>query len=214
MYQPKHFKENDLDKIYDLMRAQPLATLVTLSADGIEGNHIPLVLDDAFAPYGTLQGHIPRANPLASNLVPDTEALAIFHGPNGYITPSWYPTKQQTGKVVPTWNYAVVHAYGHLEIIDDSRWVRMQIEKLTNEHESLFPAPWQVSDAPSDYIDRLIRSLVGIELKITKLLGKTKASQNQPTVNQAGVVEGLQKLDNDQAARLANLTDSATAKNR
>ena len=207
MYLPKHFEETSLQAKHKLIRTRPLATLITLSSDGINANHIPLLFSELPEPHGKLQGHVPRANPLVSDLIEGSEALAIFHGPNGYITPSWYATKQETGKVVPTWNYSVVHAHGQIEIIDDPEWVRMQVEALTNEHELQFSNPWKVSDAPGSFINRLVKGLVGIEIVITRLTGKTKASQNQPDANRAGVVDGLKSLEDSNADALAELTN-------
>ena len=196
MYIPKHFEEPRTEVMYELMRARPLATLVTLSSGGLNANHIPLYLSeqlgtDASAPYGILRGHVARANPLWSDCVNDVEVLAIFHGPDSYITPSWYATKQETGKVVPTWNYAVVHAYGALRVIDDAAWIRTQLEALTAHNEAGFSQPWSVADAPADFIEKLIANIVGIEIVITKLSGKWKVSQNQPAQNQASVITGL-----------------------
>lgn len=136
------------------------------------------------------------------------EALAIFHGPNAYISPSWYASKRESGQVVPTWNYMVVHVYGRLRIIDDPVWVRTQVEALTELNESQFEEPWKVSDAPDSYVNRLIRSLVGIELEITKLVGKKKASQNQPSANRAGVLEGLKSQGRDDFAELVSASDA------
>jgi transcriptional regulator len=177
--------------MHELMRARPLATLVTLSSGGLNANHIPLHLADAPAPFGTLRGHVARANPLWSDFAKDVEVLAIFHGPDSYITPSWYATKQETGKVVPTWNYAVVHAYGTLRVIDDAAWIRAQIEALTDHNEASFSKPWAVADAPHEFTEKLIGAIVGIEIVINKLSGKWKVSQNQPAQNQVGVIEGL-----------------------
>lgn len=208
MHIPKHFEENNLDVIHRIIRSRPLATLVTLCSEGINANHIPLLFSELPAPHGKLQGHVPRSNPLVSDLAENVDALAIFHGPEAYITPSWYATKRETGKVVPTWNYSVVHAYGRLEVIDDAQWLRRQVEALTRENEAKFSNPWKVSDAPSDYTDKMIRGLVGIEIVLTRLLGKTKASQNQPEINRRGVIEGLGNMDDDNAIALASLMDS------
>ena len=205
MYVPRHFEEQDLTLKTELIRANPLATLITHDSKGLNANHIPLFYSCSPAPLGTLRGHVPRANPLASLASSDTESLAVFLGPNGYITPSWYATKPQTGKVVPTWNYTVVHAYGEIRIVDDFDWVRSQVEELTNQQESGFDMPWKVSDAPSDYIDRLVKGLVGIELSVTSLIGKNKASQNQPAENQSSVVEGLLNLRTSESEALAAL---------
>ena len=202
MYTPKHFEESDVSVMHELIRAQPLATLVTMGAGGLTANHIPLIASPEPTPYGTLLGHVARANSIWKELVSGKEALAIFHGPDAYISPSWYATKQETGKVVPTWNYAVVHAYGTLRVIDDPSWVRAQLELLTTQSEAAMPAPWAVSDAPAEYIEKLIHAIVGIEIVVTKLLGKWKASQNQPPENRAGVIAGLETLNASEMAEL------------
>lgn len=205
MYTPKHFEEPRIEVIHELMRARPLATLVTLASSGINANHIPLHLIDQPAPFGTLHGHVARANPLWNDFVKEVEVLAIFHGPDSYITPNWYATKQETGKVVPTWNYAVVHAYGTLRIIDDAAWVRAQIEALTTHHEASFAQPWSVSDAPHEYTEKLLGAIVGFDIVINRLVGKWKVSQNQPAQNQAGVIEGLSNSGQHDAAAMAAL---------
>ena len=205
MYTPKHFEEPRVEVMHELMRARPLATLVTLSSGGLDANHIPLHLTDTPAPFGTLHGHVARANPLWSNFAAEVEVLAIFHGPDSYITPSWYATKHETGRVVPTWNYAVAHAYGKLRVIDDAAWIRAQLEALTAHNEAGFPQPWSVSDAPREYTEKLIETIVGIEIVITRLTGKWKVSQNQPAKNQAGVIAGLADSDQRDAAEMAAL---------
>jgi transcriptional regulator len=205
MYTPKHFEEPRIEVMHELMRARPLATLVTLTSGGLNANHIPLHLLDAPAPFGTLRGHVARANPLWSDFAADVEVLAIFHGPDSYITPSWYATKQETGKVVPTWNYAVVHACGKLRVIDDAAWVRAQLEALTAHNEANFSKPWSVSDAPREYTDKLIETIVGIEIVVTRLTGKWKVSQNQPAKNQAGVIAGLNNSGLHDAEAMAAL---------
>ncbi|OGS75407.1 MAG: transcriptional regulator [Gallionellales bacterium GWA2_55_18] len=210
MYIPKHFEQPRVETMHELMRARPLATLVTLSSGGLEANPIPLHLSDAPAPFGTLRGHVARANPLWRDFAKEIEALAIFHGPDAYITPSWYATKQETGKVAPTWNYAVVHAYGTLRAIDDAGWVREHLETLTDYHEANFPKPWAVSDAPREFIKETIKAIVGIEIVITRLSGKWKASQNQPAQNRAGVIEGLGGCGCRDAAAMAALVEAAT----
>ena len=205
MYTPKHFEEPRIEVLHELMRARPLATLVTLTSGGLNANHVPLHLADTPAPFGTLRGHVARANPVWRDFAKDVEALAMFHGPDCYITPSWYATKQETGKVVPTWNYAVVHAYGTLRIIDDAVWVRAQIEALTAHNEAGFARPWSVSDAPHEYTEKRIGAIIGFEIVITKLTGKWKASQNQPAQNQASVIEGLNNSGLRDAAEMAAL---------
>jgi transcriptional regulator len=212
MYTPHHFEEPHIEVMHELMRARPLATLVTLTSGGLDANHIPLHLADAPAPFGTLRGHVARANPLWRDFAKDVAVLAIFHGPDSYITPSWYATKRETGKVVPTWNYAVVHAYGALRIIDDPAWVRAQLEALTAHNEAGFAHPWAVSDAPYEYTEKLIGNIVGFEIVITKLTGKWKVSQNQPAQNQASVIAGLSNSDLHDAEAMAALV-AANAKN-
>ena len=205
MYTPKHFEEPRIEVLHELMRARPLATLVTLTSGGLNANHVPLHLADTPAPFGTLRGHVARANPVWRDFAKDVEALAMFHGPDCYITPSWYATKQETGMVVPTWNYAVVHAYGTLRIIDDAVWVRAQIEALTAHNEAGFARPWSVSDAPHEYTEKRIGAIIGFEIVITKLTGKWKVSQNQPAQNQASVIEGLNNSGLRDAAEMAAL---------
>lgn len=191
MYLPGHFAEGRVDVLHALMRAHPLATLVTLTPSGLDANHIPLVVDPDPAPHGTLRGHIARTNPLWRECSRDVEALAVFHGPSAYVSPAWYPTKQATGKVVPTWNYVVVHARGPLRIIDDRAWLRSFVTRLTDRHEAERPEPWKVTDAPAKYIDGMVAAIIGLEIPVTSLVGKWKVSQNRPAQDRDGVVEGL-----------------------
>lgn len=202
MYNPPHFEESRIEVLHQLMRAHPLAALVTLSSDGLNANHIPLHLAPQVGSLGILRGHVARANPVWQDLAEGVDVLAIFQGPQAYVTPSWYPTKQEHGKVVPTWNYTVVHAHARLRVKDDPAWVREQIEALTHQQEAAMPAPWAVADAPADYVARLANGIVGIELEITRLTGKWKVSQNQPAQNQAGVARGLRSLGEEAAAAL------------
>ena len=204
MYLPKHFQETRVEVLHDLMRLHPLAALVALTPTGLEANHVPLEIDPMPVPFGTLRGHIARANPLWRNLSRDFEALAIFQGPSTYISPSWYPTKKTTGKVVPTWNYAVVHAYGALRFIDDRVWLREFVERLTSRHEAERPAPWKVSDAPADFIEQQLAAIIGFEMPIARLEGKWKTSQNRPAVDRAGVVQALAKKGGESAIAMAD----------
>jgi transcriptional regulator len=196
--------------MHELIRKHPLATLVTLSSAGLNANHIPFYLSVEPAPYGALLGHVARANPLWTDYVKDIEVLAIFHGPEAYITPSWYATKQETGKVVPTWNYMTVHALGSLSIKDDSVWLRAQLEALTAHNEAAFEAPWKIADAPRDFTEKLLGSIVGIEIVITKLLGKWKLSQNQPRRNRESIIAGLESIGTAQALEMAEFIAKAT----
>jgi transcriptional regulator len=205
MYCPAHFAEPRSEVLHALMRARPLATLVTLGPDGLDANHIPLLLDAAAGEFGMLRGHVARANPLWRTLGADGDVLAIFHGPQGYVTPGWYPSKAETGKAVPTWNYAVAHAHGRLRAIDDADWLRAQIAALTHQEETACARPWRVTDAPADYIEKMLGAVVGIEIEITRLAGKWKTSQNQPPRNRGGVVDGLRARGNPDDGEMAAL---------
>jgi len=203
MYTPKQFEETRVDVLHNLIRAHPLGALVTVTANGLDANHIPFEIDPEPAPFGTLRGHVARANPVWRD--PGAEALAIFQGVNTYISPSWYSTKQETGKVVPTWNYAVVHAHGTLRVIDDKNWVRAFVERLTNRHESDRPNRWHATDAPADYIDGLLETIVGLEMPIARLVGKWKVSQNRPERDRQAAAEQLGREDTDAAKTMAEL---------
>lgn len=201
MYLPAHFQETRLEVLHALMRAHPLATLITgstLGGDSLDADHLPLSLitPPVRDGLGVLRAHVARANPLWQKIAQAPagvmDVLAIFHGPEAYVTPSWYPSKADNGKVVPTWNYAVVHAHGQARVIDDPAWVRAQMHALTHHQEQARPAPWQMLDAPSDYIERMVSAVVGIEITITRLTGKFKLSQNQTEPNRAGVIQGLE----------------------
>ncbi len=208
MYTPKHFAEPRNDVLHQLIRTRPLSTLITLSSSGFNANHIPLHLSLEPSPFGTLRGHVARSNPILNDVNNDLEVLAIFHGPDAYISPSWYPTKAETGKVVPTWNYAVAHAYGTLCVVDDTSWLRSHLEELTAHNEATFPESWQLEDAPPDFIGKMIDAVVGIEIVITRLVGKWKTSQNQPAQNQEGVIRGLRASGVSDAIEMAALVES------
>jgi transcriptional regulator len=212
VYIPKHFEELRVEVMHDLICASPLATLVTHCSNGLNANHIPFNLVKSPEPYGMLQGHIARANPLFREITDGVDTLAIFHGPDSYITPSWYPTKKETEKVVPTWNYAVVHVYGVLRTVGDASWLRAQLAALTDHNEAAFSDPWSVSDAPNEHVENLMAAIVGVEILITKMLGKWKVSQNQPAQNQAGVISGL-KVKNDPSSKVMVELVEAGAKN-
>jgi transcriptional regulator len=205
MYLPKHFEETRVPVLHELIRAHPLGALVVVTSSGLDANHIPLEVDPDPAPFGTLRGHIARANPLWRDVARDGEAMAIFQGPGTYVSPAWYPTKTETGKVVPTWNYAVVHAHGTLRFIDDRAWLRAFVERLTNRHEAPRRDPWSITDAPADYIETQLGAIIGLEIPIARLVGKWKVSQNRPAQDQAGVVEGLSREGGPSAAEMARL---------
>lgn len=208
MYIPKPFEQNNIEAMHDLMQKHPLATVVSLGTEGIYADHIPLHLSPTHGIYGALHGHVARANPFWRDHLSNQEVLAIFHGPDAYISPSWYATKQATGKVVPTWNYTVVHAYCNLRIVEDPIWIRRHLEALTDANEAIFPEPWSVNDAPIDFTEKLIEGVVGVELLITRLSGKWKLSQNQLLPNRAGVVQGLKACRGDDAVELAALIEA------
>jgi transcriptional regulator len=170
-------------------------------------NHIPMLLRTAGGAFGTLVAHVARANPVWKDTDLSMPVLLIFQGPQSYISPSWYATKQEHGKVVPTWNYAVVQASGLMQVHDDAQWIREQATQITAERESVFNKPWAVDDAPRDYTDTMIKALVGIEVPLTKLTGKWKVSQNQPAVNRQSVVQALQSDGSAQAAAMAQLVE-------
>ena len=189
MYVPSHFAEDRIDILHDAMRHVGLATLVSMTADGLIASHIPMLIDPNPAPYGTLIGHLARPNPQAGGAI--GEALAVFQGLDGYITPSWYATKQDNGKVVPTWNYVAIHAYGALEFFEDSDRLLAVVTRLTERQEAARSAPWAVSDAPADYVQGMLKGIVGIALPISRLQGKVKMSQNRPPIDRLGVIQGL-----------------------
>jgi len=209
MYLPAHFEETRPELRHRLMREYPLAVLVTLGSEGLTANHIPLEYDPEPAPYGTLRGHVARANPVWRDFSAEHGALAVFQGPQVYVTPSWYATTAETGKVVPTYNYMVVHAQGPLRIHDDPTWVRALVGRLTGHFEGQRPDPWHVEDAPPDFIEGQLRAIVGIEIPITKLTGKWKVSQNRPEMDRLGVVEGLRKSDDSAAPAVADAVEEA-----
>ena len=197
MYVPEHFAERRAQVLQDLMQSQPFATLVVLTAQGIVANHLPML----FTPpepaarresAGTLRGHVARANPVWRDADVQVEALAVFQGPHGYVSPTWYPSKQSnSGKVVPTWNYAIVQARGTLRFVDEPGWLLRHVTAQTDAREGRREERWRVSDAPAEFIDSLVRGIVGLELSIRTLTGKWKLSQNRNVADRAGVIDGL-----------------------
>ena len=202
MYLPSHFEQHDTEALHALMREHPLATLVSLQADGPTADHVPLEFDAATR---TLRGHVARANPLW-RVAGGQAALAVFCGPQTYVTPSWYASKAATHKVVPTWNYTVVHAHGTLQVIEDASWLHDLVSRLTRHHESPRAQPWAVSDAPDDYVQPMLRAIVGIQIPVDRLVGKWKVSQNRSAADRQGVAQGLAlEAQNPQAAAMARL---------
>lgn len=206
MYIPRANLEDRLPVLHRLIEDQPFASLITMGATGLFASHIPMVLEQNGA-MGRLKGHISQANTQWRDYTPSVEALAIFSGPQHYITPSWYPEKQETGKVVPTWNYVVVHAYGHLRVIEDGEWLMAHLEKLTNTHEAGFSIPWKIGDAPADYIAALAKGIVGLEMDIQRIEGKWKVSQNRSERDRIGVAEGLADLNTAESMAMKALVE-------
>jgi transcriptional regulator len=207
MYTPKDFRVDDLPTLHADMQRNTLATLVSLTTSGLVATHLPVLLDEQRGPFGTILGHVSRANLQWQQTDPATEALLIFNGPDTYVTPNWYPAKQETGRVVPTWNYAAIHAYGKLSFFDDPARLRDIVTRLTDIHESTFPNPWKVTDAPAIYIDSQLKAIVGFELPISRLEGKRKFNQNRSAADQAGVVEGLRSLNNSTKSAVADFME-------
>jgi transcriptional regulator len=205
LYLPSAFQETQVEVLHALMRANPLAMLVTADDSGLVANHIPVQTLPSPAPNGVLHGHIARANPLWRRHVPGQEALAIFQGPQTYISPSLYPSKQASGEVVPTWDYAVVHAHGTLRFIHDAAWLLALVGSLTDANEARRQLPWKVDDAPRKYIEKQLREIVGFEFSITRLTGKWKVSQNRNASDQKGVVDGLRAAGDAQSREIADM---------
>ena len=185
-----------------LLATSGLATLVTSGPGGLDASHLPLLLEPEPAPLGRLVGHLARANPQWQAVVGEVDALAIFLGPDAYVTPSWYASKGETGRVVPTWNYRAIHAHGRLRFFHDPARLLEVVTRLTDRHEGTRAEPWRVSDAPAGYVEALLAAIVGVELTVTRLEGKWKASQNRSPVDRQGVAEGLEREGHQALARL------------
>ena len=203
MYLPKTFEESDPERMIAFIRAHPLATLVSTNADGLCADHIPMLIERDAGGTMLLRGHVARANPLWRNLGTGAAVLAIFHDAGGYVTPSWYASKRETGKVVPTWNYVAVHARGIGRAVDDADWLRAFLACLTDAHESRREAPWKLSDAPADYVAAQLQAIVGIEVHVTAMQGKWKMSQNRLPRDIDGVIAGLRSQGDPDSLRMA-----------
>jgi len=194
MYLPAHFSEARPDVLRAFVRDHPLGLLVTQNrAGGIDANSVPFILDADGEGPGVLRAHVARANALWSTARNDVDTLVVFQGPQGYVSPAWYPSKAEHGKVVPTWNYLMVQARGQLRAIEDRAWLRAFVTRLTNLHEGPRRAPWAVADAPADYIETMLGAIVGIELTLSSLVGKWKVTQNRSVADRAGVAAGLER---------------------
>ncbi|RXH58469.1 FMN-binding negative transcriptional regulator [Granulicella sibirica] len=209
MYIPRANEEKRVPVIHRLMAEHPLASLVTLGSSGLFATHLPVVIEQDGSEFGVLKGHISRANRQAKDLVADVDALAIFAGPQHYISATWYPGKLENGEEVPTWNYAVVHAYGPLRVVEDAVWMRAHLESLTDRHEAALPVPWKVSDAPEAFIRTMMNGIVGLEMPIRRLEGKWKMSQNRTERDRAGVLQGLASLGTPESRVIGQMVEAA-----
>jgi transcriptional regulator len=208
VYLPTQFNETRIDVMRALMHARPLCTLVTTVESGLVANQLPVQTLDEPAPFGSIRGHIARANPLWREYRSGTQALAIFQGPHVYISPSFYPSKATSGEVVPTWDYAVVHATGTLRFIEDREWLRSFVAGLTRVHEMPRDQPWEIEDAPAVYIDKMLGLIVGFEFSIESLSGKWKVSQNRTHVDRQGVMRNLQEAADADSREIADMLAS------
>ena len=209
MYLPAHFREERREVLQGFVERHPLGALVTLAAGRPEVDHVPMLLDRGAGRCGRLRGHVARANPVVRHTPDGAEVLVVFAGADAYVSPSAYPSKRVDGRVVPTWNYAVVHARGTLRVTEDAAWLRALVGRLTDVHEASRAHRWQVDDAPADYIEQMLRAIVGIEIEITSLQGKWKVSQNRSAADRAGVAAGLGSIDSDDARAMAGLIGGA-----
>jgi transcriptional regulator len=207
MYEPPLHRQEDLAAEHELIRSYPLGLLISHGPSGLLANAIPFLIDAEASRFGTLLAHVARANPQWKDLQVAEETLVVFQGVDHYISPSWYETKRETGKVVPTWNYLIVQARGRPRVIEDAGWLRRQIEALTRKKESERAAPWAVSDAPDDFVAAQIRQIVGVEIEITDIRGKWKVSQNRKAEDRAGVIAGLRADPDEGAAEMAGIVE-------
>jgi transcriptional regulator len=202
MHTPPQFIESRPTVLHGFIREHQFATIVAGTADGLEAEHVPLLLDASRGRNGVLQGHVARANPIWQKLPDEKDVLVIFQGPNHYVSPGWYPSKKEHGKVVPTWNYIIVHVRGSLTWQHDRVWLRELLERITDAHEHKRNVPWQITDAPADFVERMLGSIVGFEISIASVTGKWKLSQNRSAEDRAGVVQGLEAESAVQAAEV------------
>jgi transcriptional regulator len=213
VYLPPHFAETDTAAMHQLIRDVPLGTLITVGSDGLAANHIPFVLDARAGERGRLLAHVARNNPVWHDHDPERDALVVFQSVEAYISPNWYATKRESGEVVPTWNYAIVHAYGRIIVHDDPKWVRGQAGMLTKQQEAPQSQPWKMADAPQDYTAANLTQIVGIEIPVARLVGKLKASQNKIDADRVGAIAGLRETgepgDAAMAERMETLRNSS-----
>ena len=208
MYIPASFNESRLEKLHELIVSYPLGLLVTHGSNGLDASPIPFLLYPDEGEHGVLRAHLAKANPHWKSLAGQAECLIVFQGPEGYVTPSWYPSKTETHKAVPTWNYATVHVWGSPQVIEDAAWLRRQVDDLTAFHERPRPQPWSVSDAPAEYITNQMKAIIGIEIPISRIEGKWKMSQNKDKADREGVINGMRSnADPHRNTQVAGLVD-------
>lgn len=195
MYVPSNFREEHLEQLHALIEAHPLGLLITHGASGLQAMPVPFMLYPKEGEFGVLRAHLARANPCWKELAGGQECLVMFQGEDGYVTPSWYPSKAETQRAVPTWNYIAVEARGAPAVLDDPAWLRRHLDDLTRQHEGVRPEPWSVSDAPEDYIASQLKAIVGIEISIGRIEGKWKMSQNKTVADRHGVINGMRDKD-------------------
>jgi transcriptional regulator len=206
MYAPRHFEETRPEVLHQLVRAHPFGLLVTQDVQGeLAANAVPFLLEHDDAGRAVLRAHVARANPLWQAARRDVASLVVFQGPQAYVSPGWYATKAEHGKVVPTWNYVMVQARGRLQVHEDAPWLLSLVTRLTQRHEAALPQPWAVSDAPADFVDGMLRAIVGIEIPVDALVGKWKVSQNRSSADREGVAAGLRAQGGDDADNMSRL---------
>lgn len=214
MYVPAHFSVPDNEALYRLIRANPLGILVTNGGSGLDANHIPFEVDPQQGQHGVLRAHVARGNPVWKDVRDGAEVLVIFRAADAYVSPNWYPTKHESHKQVPTWNYRVVHAHGTITIHHDETFLRGLVGRLTRIHEASQPVPWQMDDAPKDYIAAMLKAIVGLEIDITRLVGKFKLSQNRELRDRLSLGEALMKQGDTELAQATLDSITATAERR
>ncbi|MFO0913053.1 MAG: FMN-binding negative transcriptional regulator [Pirellulales bacterium] len=206
-YVPAAFRVDDPDSLHQLIHDYPFGCWITLAGGELVANHLPWYLEVDRGPQGTLLGHVARANPIWQAMQSDSESLVVFQGPSAYVSPNWYPSKAEHGRVVPTWNYAVVHAYGRPAIVHDESRVRTYLERLTERHEAGLAESWQVNDAPADFLAGLLQAIVAIELPVARIIGKWKLSQNRSVEDRRGVIGGLREQSQGSGWAMAELME-------
>ncbi len=201
MYIPPHFAETRPEQLQRIIQDHPLGVLVTAAADGMDADHVPFEFDPDVGPHGLLSAHVARANPLWTRCPTGSPVMVVFRGAQAYVSPNWYPSKHEAHRQVPTWNYEVVHAHGILTVLDDERFVRRMVARLTKRHEAAEPKPWKMGDSAPEFIDGLLRSIVGIEIAITSLVGKSKLSQNKDVRDRTGAADALEQRGQTELAQ-------------